>query len=203
MFSVLHPRLCTGIESIKWKMRQEHSEMKVENPRSGTTDHVECMFSILRDLIGKHFTVREWRYAWRKICLEFSKRLDPYLGVYYFMLAHDRLYEGERPEFNKSCKQGKKTKVMIGSATLVVSRSHLFFHVHTCMHTHVELSHALYSTMLYLNWCNFTMYHCHFHPQLELILTSVIIHTVHTFPINDVYTCIIKHYSLSRLCLLN
>ena len=57
--------LSTGIESIEWKRRREHSEMRV-NPRSGTTDDVECMFSIMRDLIGKHFTLREVRYAWRK-----------------------------------------------------------------------------------------------------------------------------------------
>ncbi len=62
-----------------------------ENPCAGTTDDVECIFSIMRDLIGKHFTLRHVRYAWRKMCSEFSKRLDPDLGFYYFTSSHDRL----------------------------------------------------------------------------------------------------------------
>ena len=31
---------------------------KGENPRASTTDDVECFFSIMRDLAGKHFTLR-------------------------------------------------------------------------------------------------------------------------------------------------
>ena len=65
--------LTTGIESLEWKRRQG----VLENPRSGTTDDIECMFSIMRDLTGKHFTLREARYTWRKVCIEFTKRLDP------------------------------------------------------------------------------------------------------------------------------
>ena len=44
----------TGIESIEWRRR---SSSNPENPRASTTDDVECMFSIIRDLIGKHFTL--------------------------------------------------------------------------------------------------------------------------------------------------
>ena len=47
--------LTTNIESVEWKRR---NSSQPENPRAGTTDDVECMFSILRDLIGKHFTLR-------------------------------------------------------------------------------------------------------------------------------------------------
>ena len=73
--------LTTGIESIEWKRREYAGQAQPENPRSSTTDDVECMFSIMRDLTGKHFTLREARYTWRKTCIEFSKRLDPDIGI--------------------------------------------------------------------------------------------------------------------------
>ena len=94
--------LTTGIESVEWK-RREYAGLgcKPENPWSSTTDDVECMFSIMRDLTGKHFTLREVRYTWRKSCIEFAKRLDPDIGFYYFSSSHDRFYEGERPHFDE------------------------------------------------------------------------------------------------------
>lgn len=87
---------------MEWK-RREYADagQKMEHPRSGTTDDVECMFSIMRDLTGKHFTLRQARYTWRKACVEFAKRLDPDLGFYYFSSSHDRFYEGERPHFDE------------------------------------------------------------------------------------------------------
>ena len=75
----------TNIESMEWKRRESvKQKLKVEHPRSSTTDDVECMFSIMRDLTGKHFTLHEARYTWRKVCIEFAKRLDPDIGYYYF-----------------------------------------------------------------------------------------------------------------------
>ena len=53
----------------------------------------------MRDLVGKHFTVRTAMYNWRKLCLEFAKRMDPDLPYYYHTSSHDRFYEGERPGF--------------------------------------------------------------------------------------------------------
>ena len=117
--------LTTGIESIEWRRR---SSTQQENPRSGTTDDVECIFSIMRDIIGKHFTLRQVRYAWRKICVEFSKRLDPDLRYYYFTSSHDRFFEGERPGFDepptkrqssgRSRRREQPGHLMIGRATL-------------------------------------------------------------------------------------
>ena len=76
--------LTINFESVEWK-RREYSNLKrpLENPRSSTTYDVECMFSIMRDLTGKHFTLREAQYTWRKVCVEFAKRLDPDTGFYY------------------------------------------------------------------------------------------------------------------------
>lgn len=93
--------LTTNIESREWKRREYANLGHVpEHPRASSTDDVECLFSIMRDLAGKHFTVRTASYNWRKVCLEFSKRLDPDLGFYYHTSSHDRFYEGERPSFD-------------------------------------------------------------------------------------------------------
>ena len=126
--------LTTNIESVEWK-RREYSNLKrpLENPRSSTTDDVECMFSIMRDLTGKHFTLREAQYTWRKVCVEFAKRLDPDTGFYYFTSSHDRFYEGERPHFDEDTTRIKQKRVrrreqpsnlMFGRATLPAPSSH-------------------------------------------------------------------------------
>ena len=33
----------------------------MENPRASSTDDVECFFSVLRDTVGKDFTLKEVR----------------------------------------------------------------------------------------------------------------------------------------------
>ena len=33
--------------------------LPVEHPRAGTTDDVECFFSVLRDVVGKDFTLKQ------------------------------------------------------------------------------------------------------------------------------------------------
>ena len=66
--------LTTGIESIEWKRKEYVSAGKpMENPHSSTMDDVECMFLVMRDLTGKHITLRQARYTWRKACVEFDK----------------------------------------------------------------------------------------------------------------------------------
>ncbi len=51
-------------------------------------------------------------YAWRKICVEFGKRLYPDLGFYYFTSSHDRFLEGEYPDFDhKSTKRARSVRV--------------------------------------------------------------------------------------------
>ena len=93
--------LTTNIESREWIRRSyAASNREPEHPRASTTDDVECLFSIMRDLSGKHFTVRMAKYNWRKVCLEFSKRINPDLGFFYHTSSHDRFYEGDRPSFD-------------------------------------------------------------------------------------------------------
>ena len=41
-------------------------------------------------------------FGWRKICLEFAKRMDPELPFYYFTTSAHRFYEGKMPSFNQA-----------------------------------------------------------------------------------------------------
>ena len=58
-------------------------------------------FSMLRDHIGKHFTVKQVQLEFRKMSMEFMKRMDPDLQFFYFTSAHDRFYEGTLPDFDQ------------------------------------------------------------------------------------------------------
>ena len=79
-----------------------------EHPRASSTDDVECFFSVLRDTIGRNFTVKEVKYGFRKACFEFTKRLDPDLPFYYHTSSHTRFYEGPLPDFNEQRKQNRR-----------------------------------------------------------------------------------------------
>ena len=52
--------LVANIESREWRRRYntEHS-IPAEHPLASTTDDVECFFSVLRNSIGKDFTLKE------------------------------------------------------------------------------------------------------------------------------------------------
>ncbi len=99
----------TNIESREWK-RQSNANAGIpsEHPRASTTDDVECFFSVLRDLVGKDFTLKDVKYSWRKVCSEFSKRLDLELPCYYYTSAHDRFHEGPRPAFDLMAPKPRK-----------------------------------------------------------------------------------------------
>ena len=91
----------TDIESREWKrQRNAGAGLPPEHPRASTTDDVECFFSVLRDMVGGDFTLKNVQYEWRKACNEFTKRQDPDLPFYYFTSSHDRFYEGPRPSFD-------------------------------------------------------------------------------------------------------
>ena len=84
-------------------VRQKRAQLQIppEHPRSSSTDDVECFFSVMRDLVGKSFVLRKVWDEWRKINEEYSKRLNRSLPFYYHSAAHDRFYEGDKPQFNK------------------------------------------------------------------------------------------------------
>ena len=55
---------------------------RAEHPRASTSDDVECFFSMMRDSIGQSFTAKQVQYGFRKVTLEFMKRLDPDLPFF-------------------------------------------------------------------------------------------------------------------------
>ena len=68
----------------------QHRNQQLEYLRAGTTDDVECFFSLIRDNLGRDFILKRVQYEWRKLCIEFSKRIDPSL----LTLAHTIDSEG-------------------------------------------------------------------------------------------------------------
>ena len=100
----------TDIESREAKRITNMEEgLPPEHPRASTSDDVECFFSMLRDCVSKHFTVKQVQFEFRKLSSEFLKRLDPDLSFYYFTSAHDRYQEGPLPDFDQPRPRERKT----------------------------------------------------------------------------------------------
>ena len=52
--------LTTNIESREWRRQFNlSSNLPPETSRACQTDDVECFFSVLRDVVGKHFTLKQ------------------------------------------------------------------------------------------------------------------------------------------------
>ena len=102
--------LITNIEGCEWRRRHYFSDgRRLEHPRASTTDDVECFFSVMRDNIGRNFTTKEVQFGIRKLCAEFTKKLDPDLPFYYYTPSHTHYYEGPLLSFNEPS-QKKHTK---------------------------------------------------------------------------------------------
>ena len=73
----------TNIESRECRRWDSfNAGLAPEHPRASTSDDCECFFSVMRDNIGKHFTLKEVKFKFRKVCLEFRKRIDPNLPYF-------------------------------------------------------------------------------------------------------------------------
>lgn len=77
--------MVANIEGREFRRRflSQHN-LPPEHPRASSTDDVECFFSVMRDMLGSDFTLKHVLYAWRRLCIEFSKRVDPHLPFYYY-----------------------------------------------------------------------------------------------------------------------
>lgn len=92
----------TNIEGCEHRRRRNATSLSPpEHPRSCTTDDVECFFSVIRDTIGKNFTVKEVKHSFKKIVIEFLKRLNPELPFFYHTSTHVRFREGPLASFNE------------------------------------------------------------------------------------------------------
>ena len=87
---------------------------KPEHPRASTSDDVECFFSMMRDTVGQNFTTKQVQTdGFHKVCLEFTKRLDPDLPFYYHTSTHTRFSEGPLPEFSQASMKRPQTSTRI------------------------------------------------------------------------------------------
>lgn len=122
----------TTIESREWaQIRRVKDNLPPEHPLASSTDDVECFFSILRNTIGVDFTTKKVMIEWRKVCIEFAKRINPDIPFYYYTTNHDRFYEGDQDGFDvfKKSKSNPRNqrvktqeqpgKLAIGTATLI------------------------------------------------------------------------------------
>ena len=92
----------TNIEGREWRRRNiSQRGSMAEHPCASTSDDVECFFSMARDAFGQNFTSKEFKYGFRKIGTEFSKRLDADLPFYYHTSSHTHYSEGPLPEFSQ------------------------------------------------------------------------------------------------------
>lgn len=62
----------------------------------------------MRDTIGANFTTKQLKFGFRKVTLEFEKRLDPHLPFYYHTSSHTRFSEGPLPTFNVASTKPKR-----------------------------------------------------------------------------------------------
>lgn len=58
-----------SIETRQWRYDFATSNnLPLEHPRNSTTDDVECFFSILRDCVGKDFTLKQVPNVGVRVC---------------------------------------------------------------------------------------------------------------------------------------
>ena len=88
--------------------REEYltQQLSPEHPRASATDDVEGMFSLLHEILGNTFDLKQFHDAQAKILNEFSKRIDPDLKFYYWTGAKHRYNEFDLPSFNGPTKEG-------------------------------------------------------------------------------------------------
>jgi hypothetical protein len=61
--------LTANIESQEFRRRQNREIGFVEHPRAATTDDVEQFFSLCVRQMGSSFTLKEFKYRWRRLAL--------------------------------------------------------------------------------------------------------------------------------------
>ncbi|XP_077869194.1 uncharacterized protein LOC144360307 [Saccoglossus kowalevskii] len=92
--------IVTNIESQEFRRRQICSDnFQAEHPRAGTTDDIECFFSMVRRKLGDSFTHKEFKCCWRAMCREFCKKASPDLPFFYHTVS-SRYTNEDQPSFD-------------------------------------------------------------------------------------------------------
>ena len=75
--------------------------LQPEHPRSSSTDDVEGFISLLHEMLGPIFDIKQFYSEQPKILNEFKKRIDSDLGFFYWTGAKTRYNDSELPSFNE------------------------------------------------------------------------------------------------------
>jgi hypothetical protein len=75
--------------------------IKPEHPRSSSTDDVESFISLLHEILGLNFDLKQVFSELPKILNEFRKRIDKDLPFYYWTGSKTRFREFDLPSFNQ------------------------------------------------------------------------------------------------------
>ena len=88
--------LTADIVTINYRQEFNSSHgMPPEHPRSSTTDDIECFFSVLRDVVGKDFTLKQAVYI--HFCRPYFIVPSLCIGLVWVEKGLYRVYEKERP----------------------------------------------------------------------------------------------------------
>ncbi|CAB3990641.1 Transposon Tf2-6 poly [Paramuricea clavata] len=75
--------------------------LQPEHPRSSSTDDVEGFISLLHEMLGPIFDIKQFYSEQPKILNQFKKRIDSDLGFFYSTGAKTRYNDYELPSFNE------------------------------------------------------------------------------------------------------
>ena len=81
-------------------------DLPPEHPRSGTSDDVECFISVLHEMLGDIFDLKEFYDSYPKIMTEFDKRIDRDIRFYYWTGHKHRFRNFALPNFNQPSASG-------------------------------------------------------------------------------------------------
>lgn len=65
--------ITTNIESQEFRRRQNSDIGFEEHPRAGTSDDLEALFAVYHRDLGMIFTLKEFKYNWKKSCRLYNK----------------------------------------------------------------------------------------------------------------------------------
>ena len=77
-----------------------------EHPRSGTSDDVECFISVLHEMMGDIFALKDFYASFRKIMNEFYKRISQDTKFYYWTGQKHRFRNFALHSFNEQSQSG-------------------------------------------------------------------------------------------------
>ncbi len=88
------------------RMEYEERGLPPEHPRASSSDDCECLFSLMHEMLGDIFDMKQFHDCQAKIFGEFAKRCDPNLKFYYWTGAKERFCEFDLPSFNTPSGEG-------------------------------------------------------------------------------------------------